>query len=370
MNRPRIRFASTALLLAALIAAAPAAEAQYFGKNKIQYRSFDWKIYHSPHFDVYYYPEEEHLLQKVVSFAESAYDRLSREFDFQIKEPTPLIFYATHSAFEQNNIILNFIPEGVGAFASPARNRMVLPVDLPDPELLELIAHELTHIFQYNILFQGKLGRSITSSPPQWFIEGMASYMAKDESARDRMFLRDAVVNDTIPSVTRTEAGGFFAYRFGHAVFDFIEERWGKEGFRDFLYEFRNSLGSRVDRALERAFRIEPEDFDLEFRRWLRKKYLPELVRTGEPSDFGKPFNSGEDEQRGQHISPAASPSGDLVAQELALGRKMGRDLAFSPDGNTLALFAKREKGRSLVLINVLNGRVERVVDMEVEQQQ
>ncbi len=114
--------------------------AAQFGKNKIQYREFDWKIYHSPHFDVYYYADEEPLLQKVVSFAESAYDQLSREFDYQIKDPTPLIFYATHSAFEQNNIILNFIPEGIGAFASPARNRMVLPVDLPDAELLQLIA--------------------------------------------------------------------------------------------------------------------------------------------------------------------------------------------------------------------------------------
>ncbi len=44
--------------------------------------------------------------------AESAYDRLSREFDYQIQKPTPLIFYETHSAFEQNNIIHNFIPEG------------------------------------------------------------------------------------------------------------------------------------------------------------------------------------------------------------------------------------------------------------------
>ena len=91
---------------------------QGFGKNKIQYRDFDWQIYHSPHFNVYYYSDEEPLLQKVVSFAESAYDQLSREFNFQIKEPVPLIFYATHSAFEQNNVILNFIPEGVGAFAT------------------------------------------------------------------------------------------------------------------------------------------------------------------------------------------------------------------------------------------------------------
>ena len=99
------------------------------------------------------------------------------------------------------------------------------------------------------------------------------------------MFLRDAVVNDIDPADHRSaDVAGFFAYRFGHAVFDFIEERWGKEGFLDFVYEFRNTIGSRVDRAVERAFRIDAEDFDIEFRRWLRKKYLPELVETGEPS--------------------------------------------------------------------------------------
>ena len=43
--------------------------------------------------------------------------------------------------------------------------------------------------------------------------------------------------------------------------------------FVDFLYELRNTVGARPDRAVERAFKLEPEEFDLEFRRWLRKKY-------------------------------------------------------------------------------------------------
>lgn len=379
-----------------------------FGKNKIQYRDFAWEIYHSPHFNLYYYRQEEPQLQKVVSFAESAYDRISRELNFQIKEPIPLIFYATHSAFEQNNVILNFIPEGIGAFASPARFRMVLPIDLPDGELMQLISHELTHIFQYKMLFQGSLAKAVATTPPTWFMEGMASYMGQDESQRDKMYLRDAVVNDRIPSVTRTDFGGFFAYRFGHAVFDFVEERWGKEGFLDFLYEVRNTIGSRVDRAVKRAFKLEPEDFDTEFRRWLRKKYLPQLVETGEPSDFGRVFRIEDERTGSQATSPAASPSGDLVAaltvykgdvdvvlfdtknrklirnltngfsneyqylvaQELAIGRKMGRDISFSADGNTIAVFAKREKGRSLLLIDVLNGGLREIIDMDDLEQQ
>ncbi|HYL06116.1 MAG TPA: hypothetical protein VE075_08740, partial [Thermoanaerobaculia bacterium] len=65
-----------------------------FGQNKIAYRSFDWHIYHSPHFNVYYYSAEESSLQKVVSFAESDYDDVSRFLNYQIKDPIPLIFFA------------------------------------------------------------------------------------------------------------------------------------------------------------------------------------------------------------------------------------------------------------------------------------
>ena len=80
------------LLAVAWIAssAVPAAGQYYdtFGKNKVRYAKFDWRVYHAPHFDVHYYPEEEHLLEKVISLAESAYDSLSQDFDFQIQEPT------------------------------------------------------------------------------------------------------------------------------------------------------------------------------------------------------------------------------------------------------------------------------------------
>jgi hypothetical protein len=58
------------------------------------------------------------------------------------------------------------------------------------------------------------------------------------------------------------------------------------------------------------------------------------------------------------------------VAQELALGRKLGRDLSFSADGNTIAVFAKREKGRSLLLIDVVKGGLREIIDMDDLEQQ
>ena len=129
-------------------------------------------------------------------------------------------------------------------------------------------------------------------------------------------------------------------------------------------------------------------------------------VAQGEPGDFGRPFRAHRGIQS-QNTSPVASPSGDfvaaftnnrgdvdvvlyetkdrtffknltkgyssnyqyLVAQELTMGRRMGRDLAFSPDGNSVAFFARKNKGRELVILDVLKKKIRHSVEMDVGQQ-
>src|SRR6478736_2518295 len=188
----------------------------YFGENKVMYDVFNWQTYRSTHFVIYFYDREEPQLQKVASFAESAYDDISRALNFQIPKAINIIYYTTHSEFEQTNTLGAFIPEGIGAFALPTRNRMVLPVDESDEKLQKLIAHELTHVFQFEILFNGNYIRAMTTNAPQWFLEGMASYFGNDEDNKDRMVLRDAVLADQVPEIAETgNIQGFFAYRFG-----------------------------------------------------------------------------------------------------------------------------------------------------------
>ena len=384
---------STRRVLAVLLLLAPALLFAA-GQNKIVYDTFDWSIYQSTHFDVYHYSREKATLQKVVSMAESAYDELSRRLNYQIPKRVPIIYYSTHAEFEQNNIELNFIPEGVGAFAEPARNRMVLPIDVPDEKLQALIQHELTHVFQYEILFGGKLSRALTANPPTWFMEGMASYFGNDEDDKDRMYLRDAVNSDLIPPITKVQIDGYAAYRYGHAVFDFIESEWGKDGVRDFVFEFRSFLGRDISVALRRTFEIQPDDFDLKFRRYLRRKFLPLLAVKGEASEYGERFRVGPPGRGSVEIGAAPSPSGDfiatlttyadevdigllsvrdrklyknlspgrttkyeyLVGQYLTTGPESGRDLSFAPDGDRIAVFGRQERGRKLLIFSAKGG--------------
>ena len=51
----------------------------YFGKNNIHYDKFDWHIYTTDHFEIYYYPEIEKHLERVAGYAESAYQQISAD---------------------------------------------------------------------------------------------------------------------------------------------------------------------------------------------------------------------------------------------------------------------------------------------------
>ena len=46
------------------------------------------------------------------------------------------------------------------------------------------------------------------------------------------MAIRDAVVNNILPPIQALNVVTFLTYRYGHAIFDYIEQEHGKEGLR------------------------------------------------------------------------------------------------------------------------------------------
>src|SRR6266540_6312844 len=127
-------FVSLAAVVALVAGGAISASAQtpmvpYFGKNNIHYDKFDWKIYTTDHFEIYYYPEIESHLERVASYAESAYQQISADLKHDLSFKVQMILFKTHSEFEQQNIEPGAGQEGVGAFAEPVRNRIAAPID-------------------------------------------------------------------------------------------------------------------------------------------------------------------------------------------------------------------------------------------------
>ena len=313
-------FCAGLLVAAGLAGVAADASAQtpfvpYFGKNQIRYDNFRWNIYTTDHFEIYYYPEIEQHLERVAGYAESAYQQISADLKHDLAFKVPLIVFKTSSEFQQQNVIPGAATEGVGAFAEPTRDRMVLPIDEPPDLLYRLIVHELTHIFEFDIIPQSLIRRSV----PLWVNEGLSDYMTGYWRPLDLMTVRDAAVADIVPKMTDLEGYGGFSnprliYNLGHAVFEFIESRWGKEGLRQFLFSLRKSVIGGGEDAYEEALKLKPEEFDQEFEKYLKNRFKP--FRDKErPADYGKNLAPNPMKTRFANVySIEPSPSGDLIA--------------------------------------------------------
>ena len=124
-HRLTSRVALPALLPALLAVVAPTAGAQggYFGQNHVQYRTFDWQVLKTEHFDVHYYPELETAARYAGQMAERSYARLSRLLGHEFRERKPILIYGSRTEFAQNNVTGD-LGEGTGSgttAASPQR---------------------------------------------------------------------------------------------------------------------------------------------------------------------------------------------------------------------------------------------------------
>ncbi len=408
-RRRRPLLSAAAVVFAAMYATELAAQTPfvpYFGKNRIRYDNFQWHIYTTDHFQIYYYPELEQHLERVAGYAESAYQHVSTELKHDLGAKVPLVLFKTQAEFQQQNVIPSEIPEGVAAFAEPSRDRMVLPIDEPPDQLYRLITHELTHIFEFDIIPRGLVQRGI----PLWVDEGLADYMAGVWNPIDLMSVRDVAVADIVPKMTDFEGyGGYtnprLVYNLGHACFEFIESKWGKEGVRQYIFSLRKTVIGGGTTPFEEAFRIKADEFDQQFEKYLKDRF--KIFRDRErPVDYGR--NLAPDPKKTKFsalLSIEPSPSGDLFAgvsgnrkdQEYDIVLISAKDgqvirnltpgfdkdrgfeylaipgarwntvpwMSWSPVGDRLAYFARTEKQRSLIVQNVVTDRTEVRVELK-----
>src|ERR671913_1422621 len=178
-----MRHRVTALLVAiSVLWLASPSNAQYFGRNKVQYERFDCKVLNTEHFDIYYYPEEEEAVKLAARMAERWYARLSKLLQHELRGRQPLILYAAHPHFQQTNTLQGEISEGTGGVTESAKRRVILPFAGGLAETDHVLGHELVHAFQYDLAAQrtregGNIRRVAgLQTLPLWFVEGMAEY--------------------------------------------------------------------------------------------------------------------------------------------------------------------------------------------------
>ena len=302
------------MLVAILAAAAPSlVEAQYFGRNKVQYQTFDFRVASTEHYDLHFYPAESLATADAGRMAERWYTRLSgiMRHNFNRK---PLVFYADHPDFEQTNVIGGFIDQSTGGVTESLRSRVVMPFTGVYAENDHVLGHEMVHVFQYDIAENPvNGGYAGLNQLPLWLIEGMAEYLSVGrEDPHTAMWMRDAALRNDLPSIKKlTTDPRYFPYRYGQALWAYIGGKWGDQGVSDV---YRASLRGGWDAALRRVIGISSDSLSQEWLASIRTTYLPLMEGRTKPEDVGQRLIGDLKEPGEMNVAPALSPDGKWVA--------------------------------------------------------
>lgn len=375
--------------------------AQQFGKNKVRYKEFDWKIFQTEHFEIYHNPESTDLAKISSEMAEDAYKKISTDLRYKIKDKVPFILFKSHYEFQQTNIILEQIDRWVGGFTEIFKHRMVIPFTGSYEELNTVITHELTHVFTYNILYEqnpleSMLSGQAVSAPPMWIMEGIAEYETGKMDVKGEMVLADAVFENNIIPLEyldnfNTTGNTYLCYKQSQSLFDYIAKTYGNDRIHLLLKKFKAS--SKIDKCLKSSIGIDLPTLEKGWIRYLQQKYYLRLAQLKLPTDYGNALIKNNNDS-GLYTSPVFSPAGDMVAliknelgytsiiivrtkdgqvlQDISKGmsgskfeeiRFENKALSWSRDGEKIGFVAKKNGKDALFIYNLLKSELTQIIE-------
>ncbi len=396
-SRVRSAIPGLLILLAATAVSSHPLDAQYFGRNKVQYDSFDFSIIPTGHFDVHFYEEAALAIQDAARMGERWYERLARTFQHDFARKKPVILYADHPDFQQTNTLQGQLSEGTGGVTESLKNRVIMPLAGSYWDTDHVLGHELVHAFQYDIA-QSRQGGGLQSLVrlPLWMIEGMAEYLSVGrDDPLTAMWLRDAVRRDDMPTTEQlTKDRRYFPYRFGQAFWSYVGGKYGDDAVVNL---YRRALRVGVEPAMNQVLGTPEDSLSIAWHEEIFSTFEPLLEGKTAPEQIGTLILSPETGAGQQNVAPSVSPDGryvaflsekDLFSIDLFLAdaqtgeiiRKLSSAAAdphsdairfidssgsWSPDGQSFVFVVFADGRNELVFVDVEDASQERRLELE-----
>ena len=331
--RVSARFLVSALVLLYFIPEATAQRAnEVFGKNRIQYRSFDWVYLSGENFDVYYYDGRRAVATEALQYLESEFDRITDLIGYAPYYKARIFLYNSLADQRQSNVGLNrteYTVNGEIEFVKP-----YIEVSYPGTsqefkrELLykvsDLMINEMMYGGNLKEIFQSALLMNLS----EWFVKGASEYVAKGWTSEMDDYVREIIRSKRVNKIFRLT--GREAAVVGQSFWNFIAEKYGKSSISNILNY------TRITRKEEQSVLITlGVSYKQVIKEW--QQYYSEMEAQVSKSYISHPDST---KLRLRHNSTTQFTT-----------------LKVSPDGKYLA-YAENDRGRYIVKVRSLqNGK-------------
>ena len=208
-----------------------------FGKNRIQYRPFKWQVLTSQNFEVYFYEGGQQTATLAAQLAETDFDRITEILGYSPFSRTKIFIYTSTQDLNQSNVGLNLSSEREIKEENLAKSRIEIAYSGNSVSFRKDLAREVSHVYVHDMLYGGSIKESLQNSlllsVPDWFMNGITTYISEGWSTEMDSYIRDAIANKTLrkPSQTVGKESAFV----GQSIWNFIAERYGKDNISNIL---------------------------------------------------------------------------------------------------------------------------------------
>lgn len=239
---------------------------QEFGKNRIQYTTFEWNQYDFDRYNVYYYGSGATNASYVAQVAPDILANLENRFDYYLDGKVEFIIYNSHSDFRQTNSTQsyccggNFITTGQNNMGSEKYatskvtkvrdSKVFLYFDGDHKNLESQISAGIANIIIHRLML-GKNWKEIVKNStlitiPDWYINGLVSYVSDPNNRVVEDHIKDGIVSGRYREFNKLSSEQ--AQYAGHAIWSYVAKTYGEKVIPNILYM------SRLSRNIESGF--------------------------------------------------------------------------------------------------------------------
>ena len=236
MNRIKKYFLALLFLLP-LISMAQVNTVEY-GKNRLQFKKFNWKFYQSPNFNTYVSQGGTELGKFAAQVAEEELKGIETFIEYSLQRRANIVVYNSYDDYKQSNIGLGIDWQNAGGLTKLVNNKIVVFFDGNHEHLRMQIRQGIAKVLTDNLLFGDDIGEVASNSAlldlPKWLTDGYIEYAAENWSTEYDDALKNAMLS--------ADYTNFYQFAFakptlaGHAFWFYFGEKYKKENTTYFLY--------------------------------------------------------------------------------------------------------------------------------------
>ncbi len=323
---------------------------EQFGKNRIQYKDFNWKFYQSENYEVYYYQGGETLAKQTVEYLEDQFGRMTETIGYYPYSKTRVFLYNSVIDKQQSNVGVRGRDFSVGGQTNFVQSQLELAYSGDMASFKKKAVYAVTDMLIQEMLYGGNIAEmfqsAFTTPIPKWFTSGVSKYVAYGWSKEMDDVAREYVYHNQTDKFARLSDE--MNTTIGQSIWNFVVQKYGQRSISNILNLAR--IIRNEENSIARTLGVPFNEFILEWRTFYSNANTNLLEAYVQPNE-------------------------DYLISGKNRADESYTDIMFSPDGKYLAYSAAKSGKFEIRVINMESQKEKmvykgglRLINQEIEE--